>query len=639
MAAVRTARSTRTITAGLVLAGTVLLPLIIATLALGRLQGIFGSLWSCVLLIVTAQMALGAAWWLSMRRHPVSSPIQFVDATIHHLLKIRSLRRLLRLVTHALVRAFGAAHATLFLEEARTKTYRLAATHGPGKPPAVQQLDPSSLVILWLLEHRRALRARECPSGPEPQQAHHATDGKKNQASPQRRLGWVLQNLHADLVVPIFRGRHLAGFVAVGPKISGRPYSAAEVAVLSQLARSSAIALDNTRRLEELETAADKLSSTRTLLVEQQRLADAGKLAMGLAHEIRNPLTGIKTFTEFLEEKYDDPEFRKDLVRIIPAEVARITRIVQSLSDFAKPPLLKLQAVDMQQVLADTVSLLSNECLKRNVHVTRQLDSEPVYLTADPAALKQAFLNLCLNALDAMEKGGTLSVSSQLEETVAVIRISDTGSGIPPEHLATLFDPFFTTKQTGMGLGLAVVKQLVNQHLGTITVDSNVGYGTTFEIRLPHAVRLKSAQGIQSPGYGATASEPHRLATPIRVLVVDDEPKILEFLRERFEMLGARVRTVASGENALALLAQEPQELVVLDLKLPNVDGFDVLKRIKSHHPTTAVVVVTGMYDDQIDAFVRSLGALACIHKPLDLPRLQEVAYQVAARSCPPAAV
>ncbi len=634
MAAGRMSRLTRPVIAWMLPTGAILLPLMIAALAWERLVPVFGSLWSCLALIVISQALLGGAL-LIRRQRTDTSPLRFVDATIHHLLKIRRMRRLLQLVTHALVRAFGAAHATLFLEEPQTKTYKLVATHGAGKPPTVQQLDPSSLIILWLLEHRRTLRARECPTEPEPQSS---ADSKKAQASPQRRLGWILQNLNAELVVPIFRSKRLVGFVALGPRAGGRSYAKAEVAILIQLAGSYAVALDNTRRLEELETAADKLTSTRTLLVEQQRLADAGKLAMGLAHEIRNPLTGIKTYTEFLEEKYDDPEFRKDIVRIVPAEVARITRIVQSLSDFAKPPLLKLQAVDIQQVLLDTVSLLSNECLKRDVHVTKQFDPEPVFLTADPAALKQAFLNLCLNALDAMDKGGTLSVSSQLEETVAVIRISDTGSGIQQEHLATLFDPFFTTKQGGMGLGLAVVKQIVNQHLGVITVDSNVGYGTTFEIRLPHAVRLKSAQRTQSPGY-STASEPHRLATPIRVLVVDDEPKILDFLRERLEHLGAKVRAVSSGEQALELLAQEPQELVVLDLKLPNVDGFDVLKRIKAQYPTTAVAIITGMYDEQIDTYVRSLGALACIHKPLDIPRLQEVAYQVAARSCPPAVV
>lgn len=639
MRAARGSPGRRGVVPWLILAGALGLPVMVAAFAWEWFQQTFGPLGACLVVIVITQVTLGASWWLRKRLDTVSSPIRLVDTTIHHLLKIRRMRRLLPLVTHALVRAFGAAHATLFLEESQTKTYHLAATHGPGKPPAVQQLDPSSLVILWLLEHRRPLRASECPSGPDPQQPKHATDGKKTQASPQRRLGWVLENLNADLVVPIFRSRRLVGFVVVGPKANGRPYSAAEVAVLSQLAGSLALALDNTRRLEELEIAAGKLGSTRTLLLEQQRLADAGKLAMGLAHEIRNPLTGIKTFTEFLEEKYEDPEFRKEFVRVIPAEVARITRIVQSLSDFAKPPLLKLQPVDVQQVLVDTVSLLSNECLKRDVHVTKQLDSQPIYLTADPAALKQAFLNLCLNALDAMDKGGTLSVSSCLEETVAVVRISDTGSGIQPEHLVALFDPFFSTKASGMGLGLAVVKQIVNQHLGTITVESNVGFGTTFEIRLPHVVRLKSTQGIQPPGYSGISSEPYRLPVPIRVLVVDDEPKILEFLRERFEHLGARVRTAPSGEQALEVLAQEPQELAVLDLKLPNVDGFDVLKRIKAQYPTTAVAVITGMYDDQIDAYVRSLGALACIHKPLDIPRLQEVAYQVAARSCPPTTV
>ena len=575
--------------------------------------------------------------WLTRRRRPPS--VRFLDATIHHLLKIRRMRRLLRLIPRALVRAFGASHATLFLEDPKTATYHLAASAGPDQPTAVQQLDPASLLVHWLLEHRQPLRASERSRvlEPEPRQP---TDGKKTQASPERRLGWILQNLKAELIVPSFKGKRLVGFVVLGQRGTGRAYSAAELAILRQLAASCVVALENAQRFEALEAAAEQLSSTRTLLVEQQRLADAGKLAMGLAHEIKNPLTGIKTFTEFLAERYDNPQFREEFMRVVPAEVARINRIVQSLADFAKPPLLKLQPVDVQQVAADTLSLLSNECLKRNVQVVRQFEAEPIYLTADPAALKQTVLNLCLNALDAMPRGGTLSVSAQLQDTEAVVRISDTGTGIAPEHLKTIFNPFFTTKEGGMGLGLAVVQQIVNQHLGTIRVESTIGYGTTFEIRLPHAVRLGPAQGRQPPRYAGTPLEPpHQLAAPIRVLVVDDERKIQEVLRGRFESLGARVRAVPSGEEALAVLAKEPQELVVLDLKLPNADGFEVLTRIKEKALTTAVVVVTGMYDEQIDAYVRSLGALACLHKPLDLARLQELAYQVAARSCPPASV
>jgi signal transduction histidine kinase len=574
------------------------------------------------------------AWWLPRRRRAAS--VRVLEATVHHLLRIRRRSRLLRFIPRALVRAFLASHATLFLEDAQTTTYRLAAGHGSERPTAIQQLEPDSLLIGWLMEHHRPLRTGERALAPLPRDA---ADSQKIQASPERRLGWILQNLHAELIVPSFKGKRLLGFVVLGRKADGQRYADAEIAALRQLATSCVVALENTRRLEELEAAAAQLGSTRTLLLEQQRLADAGKLAMGLAHEIKNPLTGIKTFTEFLAERYDNPKFREEFLRVVPAEVARINRIVTSLSDFAKPPLLKLQPVDVQQILADTVTLLSNDCLKRNVQVTKQFDAEAIYLTADPAALKQAVLNLCLNALDAMPKGGTLSVSAQLEETQAILRISDTGTGIAPEHLPTLFNPFFTTKEGGMGLGLAVVKQIITQHLGTIRVESNVGYGTTFEIRLPHAVRLKPSEGQVPPGYAGISSDPpHRLAAPIRVLVVDDERKIQEVLRGRLESLGARVRSVSSGEEALAVLSQEPQELVVLDLKLPATDGFEVLKRIKAGESSPAVVAVTGMYDEQIDAYVRSLGALACLHKPLEFPKLQELAYQVAARSCPPAA-
>lgn len=610
----------------------ILLPLGVAIVAWQYLQEIIGNPWWCLFLIGTAQIALGCALLMRNRTRAFSIPLQVLDATVHQLLKIRRRHRLARLIPRLLVRAFNAAHATVFLEDPITKTYRLSASHGIDKPTSIQELDASSLLIQWLLKHRRGLRANECRSGEEFLQE---SDGKRVSVMPvQKRLQFILQNLDAELVVPSLKRKKLVGFVALGRRKNRHSYSHDEVAALSRLANSCAVALENARHFEELEAAAQKLSSTQNMLIEQQRMADAGKLAMGLAHEIRNPLTGIKTFTEFLLEKYDDPQFREEFVRIIPAEVARITRIVQSLSDFAQPPLLKLKATDVQQVLSDTISLLSNECLKRDVHVTKQFESEPVYLNADPAALKQAFLNICLNALDAMENGGNLSIHSQLEGTIAVIRISDTGVGIRQEHLATLFNPFFTTKQGGMGLGLAVVKQIVNQHLGVILVESNVGYGTTFEIRLPHAVRI---QATQRPSYTPSVSDtPHKLAAPIHVLIVDDELKIQELLREHFESLGAQVRSVSAGEEALPLMAQAPAELIVLDLKLPSVDGFEVLKGLKGRFPMVAVVVITGMYDEQIDAYVRSLGALACLHKPIDLSRLQELAYQVAARSCPP---
>jgi len=578
---------------------------------------------------------MGALWFLTKSRRPSSSSLQTLDRTIHQLLKIRRVHRLLPLMARMLVRTLSASHATIFLEEPQTRHYRLSATYGTNKPTAVQQLDEDSLLIRYLIEYSRPLRASQCSQW---QELHHKESSAKTPPSPQRRLGFILQNLHAEVVVPSFRDKRLVGLVVLGPKRNGRVYSADELAILGQLANSCALALENARRFEELDAAAHKLVSTQHLLLEQQRLADVGKLAMGLAHEIRNPLTGIKTFTEVLPERYDDPDFRERFVRLVPPEVDRIVQIVQSLSDFAKPPLLKLKAVDLQTVLAETVGLLSNECLNRDVRVTKQYDAEHIYLNADPAALKQVFLNLCKNALDAMEHGGTLSVSSKLEETVEVIRISDTGSGIPPEHLAHIFDAFFTTKQGGMGLGLAVVKQIVNQHLGTITVDSNVGYGTTFEIRLPHAVRLKSAPDKEAhPRTALLPTEPpQRLAAPIHVLVVDDERKIQDLLKGRLESLGAQVSAVASGEEALAVMAQTPQELILLDLKLPQTDGFDVLRRVKQEYPTTAVVVVTGEYDEQVDAYVRSVGALACLHKPLDFVHLQELAYQVAARSSPP---
>lgn len=539
------------------------------------------------------------------------------EATTRQLPRIRQLARLVRLTARLPVRYFNASHATVYVEDPSASAYRLMAHHGTRPPPTIRQVEADSPLIRWLWEHRKVLRAEECPA---PSKAK----------DPYRRLRLTLENLVAELIVPSFHGKRLLGFLVLGKRaLHTVTYTDEEVVALSRLAQSCAIALNNARSYEELRTTAQKLHSAQERLVRQERMVAAGRLALGLAHEIKNPLAAIKTFVEFLPDRYDDPAFRQEFTQVVGKEVERINQTVQSLSDFARPMLLKLETLDVQQILKENVALLSNDCLKRGIAIQQAFEPEQILIPTDANQLTQAFLNLCMNALEAMERGGTLSVSCRYEAGEAVIRIADTGVGIPKEHLPALFDPFFTTKESGMGLGLAVVKQIVEQHLGSIRVESQPGAGSTFEIRLPLAVKF--TPGMARSGEGGWRRDDEVVeAVPLDLLVVDDEPKIQALLKETFEMKGCRVRTSASGQEALALVEESMPQLMLLDLKLQDLDGFEVLKQVKMRHPLLPVIVITGSFDEGIDRYVRELGALACLHKPLDLRRLQRCVFETA---------
>ena len=199
-----------------------------------------------------------------------------------------------------------------------------------------------------------------------------------------------------------------------------------------------------------------------------------------------HPLSAIKTFAQYLPEKYRDPAFREKFFRLVQEEIDRINTIVRELSDFAKPAPLQLQPVHVATLLEETLSLLSNQCLKQGVEVRRSFTENGLAVQADPRQMKQVLLNLCLNSLEAMSGGGRLEVGTAVVDGRLIVRIADTGSGIEPGHQDKLWDPFFTTKERGMGLGLAIVKGIIERHGGTISLRNRPdGRGTLAELVLP----------------------------------------------------------------------------------------------------------------------------------------------------------
>lgn len=232
------------------------------------------------------------------------------------------------------------------------------------------------------------------------------------------------------------------------------------------------------------------------------RLASIGTLSAGMAHEIKNPLVTLKTFTQLLPERYNDEDFRDTFSSLVGQEVKRIDSIVNQLLRFARPAKASLHPMHINEVIDNTLRLLQQQLRQKQVRLERTSNAETDLILGDSDMLAQAFLNFILNALDSMEDGGTLTIHTECVDletnqitldgklaTEPNIRISicDTGRGIKQEDIAHIFDPFFTTKSSGTGLGLSVSHGIISEHHGIIDVESKPDQGTTFYLIFPLA--------------------------------------------------------------------------------------------------------------------------------------------------------
>ncbi|MCX5846928.1 MAG: ATP-binding protein [Deltaproteobacteria bacterium] len=217
-----------------------------------------------------------------------------------------------------------------------------------------------------------------------------------------------------------------------------------------------------------------------------RRLASLGSLAAGIAHEIRNPLSSIKGFATFFKERYrDNPEDQKT-AEIMVQEVERLNRVISQLLEFARPMDMNRQWISLQEVIRHTLKMIEGQTRSNNIAIHTDIPPDSGNVLIDSDKIKQVLLNLYLNAVGAMEHGGTLSVTlSPHNSRIIRIDVSDTGKGIDEKDLARIFDPYFTTKSSGTGLGLAIVYKIIEAHDGEIRVTSEPGKGTTVSVFLP----------------------------------------------------------------------------------------------------------------------------------------------------------
>ncbi len=247
---------------------------------------------------------------------------------------------------------------------------------------------------------------------------------------------------------------------------------------------------DYGRTLEEkVEQRSQQLKKIQAQLMQSENLASLGRPPSGVAHEINSPLTGILTFSHLLMRKLkDNPELQREL-ELIVRETTRVSTIVRGLLDFARESKPQKRPCNINELILHTLSLVEHQSVFHDIRIVKNLDPQVAMILLDANQIQQVFMNVLLNAADAMPAGGTLTITSTMapEDSFVQVRFADTGSGIPEKNLHRIFDPFFTTKadKKGTGLGLAVSYGIIERHRGHIEVQSEEGKGTTFTIKLP----------------------------------------------------------------------------------------------------------------------------------------------------------
>jgi two-component system NtrC family sensor kinase len=374
-------------------------------------------------------------------------------------------------------------------------------------------------------------------------------------------------------------------------------------------------------------------------LIQSEKLSAIGQLVAGVAHELNNPLTSVSGYAQLLLRDRRIPEEPRQDIEQIHAQAERAAKIVQNLLIFAREHKPERSMVSINETIRRALALQAYQLRVDNIGVALELDQSLPDTTADSHQLQQVFLNLITNARHAMvEKGGrgTLTLRSSLApgEDGDQIRVEviDTGVGIPERDLQRIFNPFYTTKPVGQGtgLGLSICFGIVREHDGQIWAESQAGVGTRVSVTLPLR-RLEPQAAVVPPAAPGVSEEPE---ASLNVLVVDDEEPVVRLVARLLRDLGHRSTVVTSGEAALAAIAREPFDLVLCDVKMPGLNGFELVAAMRERDPDLAdrVIFVTGdTLSPGTRARLEQSGNLF-IPKPFSIELLEETLQNLARR-------
>ncbi|HMO55993.1 MAG TPA: response regulator [Roseiflexaceae bacterium] len=454
---------------------------------------------------------------------------------------------------------------------------------------------------------------------------------------------WQAEDL---LFIPLVSYRDdIIGYLSVDDPQDRRRPTRATIQGLEIYASQVAAAIENTRMFTQLTQAFTDLHAahkrqndlieenrrTQSELLNATKLAAVGTLAAGVAHEFNNLLAAIQGYAELGSSgmmNHPDEAFA-----IILHAARRGADITRRLLTFARQDEATFQPAAINAIAEEALRLIERELLRVELHVQRDYQTNAMVL-ADTGQVMQVVLNLLTNARDATPPGGMITISTRLQPPWVELEVRDTGSGIAAGHLEHIFEPFMTTKGPlgggtlgGTGLGLSVSYGIAQAHNGQLAVESTVGVGSRFILRLPyHAPATTTRQPTAPVALSAPGAQPQH------ILVVDDEPWVRATISAILTHAGHQVVEVGSGEEALRAFEQRHFDLVISDLTMPKMDGATLTTELRRRDRTLPIILVTGYGDATALERIRGSGAAAVLTKPFDRDKLLAVIEGLPAR-------
>lgn len=430
------------------------------------------------------------------------------------------------------------------------------------------------------------------------------------------RMTLLAAGFDSCLVLPLAAsGRVLAVLSVVS--VRQRFYRPSHLALAEEFARQAAQALDNARLQKETREAGRRKDECLALV----------------AHELRNPLTIIRNVIHSLRQRHTGAPDVERGREVIVQEVRQMSRLIDDVLDISRGnhgqiPLRK-EAVNLTALVAQLAAINGSFLDPSRHHLEVKLPGEPVWVNADPGRLEQILVNLLSNAVRYTPPGGRIEVAIERDGDTVVLRVRDTGIGIAPEMLRRIFDPFVRTRQArshatgGLGIGLTLVRTLVELHGGFIEAASNgSGRGSTFTIYLPVLPRPSPAASLPRP-----AVRPGAAMRPLRILLADDNRALAESWKALLTNWGHTIEVVHDGPAALEKAQRERPDIVLLDINLPGLDGYQVARRLhrKGVRKEGLLVAVTGYGQEEDRRRAREAGFDLYLVKPVEPEEMQKL--------------
>jgi signal transduction histidine kinase len=409
---------------------------------------------------------------------------------------------------------------------------------------------------------------------------------REEQALRWKIIGFGLAVLVGGFIASLFLARGLS-----------KPVDKIVAGSVENLTRRQEAEKDLRETNRELEKALSELKATQQQVIQQERLSAIGQMASGIAHDFNNTLMPILGFSDLLltnQAVFDDREEAMRLLTMVRTSAQDAANVVRRLREFYRPIDTdeEFPIVDLVKIVTQAVSLTEpkwrHQAQASGVTVTVSTDFKALPIVAgEESALREILTNLIFNAVDAMPEGGRICLETSVESARAVVKVRDTGTGMTEAVRQRCLEPFFSTKgERGTGLGLSMVYGIVERHRGKLEIESAIGQGTTFIIRLPLAEELPISQLAESIDAKSKSS--------LNVLIVDDEPRIREVVSTYLRCDGHHVSTAASGREALEKFRRHPFDLVLLDRIMPEMSGEQTARFIKQLNQNIPIIMLTG---------------------------------------------